>query len=177
MDNTFTQFLSEKFTNLFTVDQKEKYADQVWDILVQSYKPVGGLRGIKSKQFMIDNMPMWKIAAQDNKVLAAILYKDKGAGRKLVAVATDGSKQGKELLRNMIEQEFERSFFEVSGPFYGFMNKHFPQLVKKFTIHPDQVEKILGVTVSPTKDGWYKRVIQGNILEKIMLGTPGKAIK
>lgn len=177
MDNTFKQFITEKYYNAFTLDQKKKYVDQVWDILEQSYKPIGGLRGIKSKQDIVDTMPMWKLAVVDNKVLAALLYKDKGAGRKLVAVATNGTKAGKDVLREMTEQEFKRSFFEVSGPFFKFIEKNFPDLVKKYTIPPEQVEQILGKVVAPTKDGWYKRTIKGDILEKIMLGTPGKSIK
>lgn len=177
MDDTFTQFLSEKFYNAFTDDQKRKYADQVWDILVQSYKSLGGMRGISSKEDMIKNIPMWKIAKDHDEVLVAILYKDRGQGRKLVAVGTNGSPQSKELLHNMLKKEFERSYTEISGPLFSFMNKHFPDLVKKYTIPTDQVEKILNKTVAPTRDGMYKRVIQGQIREKIMIGTPGKTIR
>jgi len=175
---TFKQFLAEKFYNVFTADEKKKYADQVWDILVASYKNIGGLAGIDSKEDMIQNIAMWKVAVKDGKVLAAILYKDKegGHGRKLVAVGTDNSKEGKDLLRNTLKHEFTRSFMEVSGPFYKFMDKHYPDLVKQYTISPEQASKILDREVTPTKDGWYKRKIQGSTFEKIMLGTPGKQI-
>lgn len=176
MSNSLKTFLSEKFYNAFNREQKEKFADQVWEILVQSYKPIGGLRGIDSKEDMIANVPMWKVAYVKDKVLAVVLYKDKGQGRKLVAVATDGSIEGKDLLRNMMKDEFTRSFTEVSGPFFKFLNKHYPELVKQYTIPPEQVEKILGKKVVPTKNGFYKREIQGSILEKIMLGTPHKTI-
>lgn len=66
MSNTFTQYLTEKFHNLFSAEQKEQYADQVWDILNQSYKPIGGLRGIESKEDMIQSVPMWKVAVIDD---------------------------------------------------------------------------------------------------------------
>lgn len=176
MDGTFQTFLSEKFYNAFTREDKELYAQEVWDILVQSYKSIGGLRGINSKEDMIAKVPMWKIAIVDKKVVAVVMYKDKGTGRKLVAVGTDNSNEAKDLLKNMMTKEFERSFFEISGPFYKFINKHFPELVAKYTIPYDEVEKILNKPISPTKNGFYKREIQGDILEKIMIGTAHKTI-
>jgi len=172
----FSQFLAEKFYNVFTEDQKKKYADQVWDILVQSYKPIGGLRGIESKKDMIQNIEMWKVAKRDDKVVAVILYKDKGTGRKLVAVGTNGSTEGKSMLRDTLSHEFERSFMEVSGPFFSFLKKNYPDLVKQYTIPPEKAAEILGKEITPTKNGMYRRDIRGVTLEKIMLGTPGKTI-
>lgn len=174
--SSFKTFLAEKYDNVFSVEQKEKYADQVWEILVQSYKPIGGLKKIKNKEDMIKDFPMWKVARRKDSVLAVIIYKDKGDGRKLVAVGTDGTKEAKDMLHNMMEQEFTRSFFEVSGPLLKFLNKHFPQLVKQYTISPERAEEIIGKPVSPTEGGMYKRVIGGDIMEKMMLGTPGKRI-
>lgn len=43
---SFKSFLSESFVNAVNdknYDKKEKYVQQVWDILQQSYKSIGGI--------------------------------------------------------------------------------------------------------------------------------------
>jgi len=113
----FKQFLNEKMDNLFTTDQKQRYAQQVWDILQTSYKQAGGIHGsgFKNIEDMINNIPFWKISRTGDTVKAVVMYKEK-LGRKSVAGGTDGTPEGKEALAKMKEDELKtgRSFGEIS---------------------------------------------------------------
>jgi len=169
------QQLNERFINLFTKEDKQKYVDQVWDMLQTSYKSIGGIKGsgFSSKQDMIDNIPFWKIGTKDGIPQAAIMYKDVG-GRKSVAVGTNGSDKGKALLRDIIKNDFERSYGEKSSKLLAFVKKRFPDEVEKYTIPTDQVKKILpNKDIEAVDDKEYYRSIGKEKIKKRMIGTPG----
>lgn len=68
---SFSDFLVEHVENLSSSEAKEKYVDEVWQILQDSYKYCGGIHGsgFKSKQDMIDNVPFWKLQKKGGKNL------------------------------------------------------------------------------------------------------------
>ncbi len=180
MSLTFKEFLTETYINAFSANEKQPYADQVWEILKRSYKAISddGPVAIPSKEYMISNVPLWKIGTHGDKVLAVIMYKDHGKGRKVSSVGTDGSPESKAMLRDMMKNEFTRSYGEYSGPLYEFLKKHFRDLIKQYTIPPHEAAKLLDTTVTPTKDGFYRRTLpNGKEIEDIMIGTPGIPIK
>jgi hypothetical protein len=186
--------LIERFVNVLDVKEKESYADIVWDMIQTSYKPSGGIKGsgFSSKEDMFNNIPFWKIAKKNGKVVAVILYKDKG-GRKRVAAATDGSVEGKNMLARMMKDDLtqQRSYAEVSGPSLGFIIKKYGDGLSKHVILPSEAENILGVKLDypvPKDDKevvahpelhryFYIRDINGTPLTKLMMGTPGQSIK
>ena len=124
--------LLETYLNIFSSVEKKKYVDDVWDILQKSYQSIGGIKGngFENKETFISKLPFWKLLRKDGTIVAAIIYRDK-EGRKIVAVATDGSKEGKAGLIKMFKEELElkRSYFEISGPLlkylYNTLNKEF----------------------------------------------------
>ena len=71
------QHLNEAYVNLFKEDsfKKEKYVDDVWEMLQDSYRRMGGIKGsgFRNKQDMIDNIPFWKVIKVKGKVVAAFL--------------------------------------------------------------------------------------------------------
>lgn len=78
---TFKCFLSEGFKNLFTADQKRKYADEAFAQLQKSYEKVGGIHGngFANVEDFIKNIPFWKLRlGADGKIVSAAYYKDKG---------------------------------------------------------------------------------------------------
>lgn len=79
--------LNERFINALPNDDdiKQKFADQVWDVLQYSYRELGGLKGsgFNSKEDMIKNIPFWKMVTKNGVVHAVVMYKDRG-GRKSV---------------------------------------------------------------------------------------------
>lgn len=191
--------LVERFANLFIVDRndREKYVDQVWDILQKSYEKIGGIKGngFGSKEDMIEKIPFWKLGMDKGTVRAVGMYKDKG-GRKSVAVGTDGSPRGKELAADMMKNDLKRSYGEKSKAALGLVMKLYPfDVIEPFLQTPAQVIKLGVKNIIPVskisksdlpKDGQktlekfpeladyaYIREIGGEKIFKIMLGTPG----
>ena len=116
----FTEFLNEKYLNLFIntkdVISRNEYKDEVYELLQRAYKDIGGIKGngFNSDDDMVKNMPFWKIAKVKGKIVAIILYKDKN-GRKAVAMATDGSRDGILKLKDILKNELSRSYMEASS--------------------------------------------------------------
>ena len=141
---TYKEFISETFVNLIGDDQdKEKYVDEVWDILQKSYKPIGGIggTGFKNKQDMIDNIPFWKLGVKNGKVVAVNLYKDKG-GRKSVAFGTDGSPASAPIVKEIVAADLKRSFGEKSKAMLGKLMKTVPwDVLEPFLMTPEQAAK------------------------------------
>lgn len=200
---SFSQYISENYKNFIGVDSRvdrEKWADQVWDILQKSYAPIGGIKGsgFNSKQDMINNIPFWKIYTKGDKVVAVAFYKDKG-GRKSVAIATDGSDLGKKIVSDIYKSSLGVSYGEKSGAALGTMMKTIPwDVLKGFMFTPEQIEKITGDKVQTVSDFgydnldakdkftydkfpqlkpyFYVRELGGEMHLKVSMGTPNLKI-
>lgn len=191
----FQQYLQERFINLLPGDEseKQKHAEHVFGMLKKAYEPIGGIHGsgFKSPEDMVKNIPMWKMHHKDGKVRAVSLYKDK-EGRKRVAVATDGTAEGKAGLANMMRDDLKqhRSYGELSGPSLSFLKKQLPAgEMHKHLIPREHVAKISGEEIRnppandaelqkhpDLKDHLYQRKIGDEWHTKVMLGTVGKKI-
>lgn len=185
-----TEILVERFVNLLDPSKKEQYADRVYELIQQSYAPIGGQHGdgFASPQDMIDKIPMWKLVSRGGEIVAGAMYKDT-SGRKRVAVFTDGSQQGKAGLADIMRNDFGRAYFEVSGPSLRFMVKLLGEdFVRTYAKKPEQAEQILGRELDPAQPSaeldsypqlqnyFYSRSIGGQPHNKIMLGTTGRKI-
>lgn len=171
------QYLTETIDNLFTPDEKEKYSQQVFDLIKKSYEPVGGIHGngFASVEDMKNKIPMWKLFRRGDDIKVAMMYKDKG-GRKRVAIATDGSKEAKSMLAKMLVDEYKtgRAFGEVSDNSLKFIRRQFTENeFKKFVIPVDIVKQLLPDDEIEDIDGYfYTRNIGGHNHMKLMLGNP-----
>lgn len=149
-------------------------------ILQQSYAHIGGIKGsgFENVESMIKNIPMWKIIRKNNKIVAVILYKDKN-GRKLVALGTDGTKVGKDSLKDAIKGEIstKRSYGEVSDSALNFILKIFGDDFYQYVIDPKQAGKILNKEVTPLDNVSYTRKLGDKHHKKVMFGKPGQKIK
>jgi len=193
---TFKEFLlQERFINLFQSDKDErlKYVDEVWDLLQQSYAPIGGIHGsgFGSKEEMVAKLPFWKLIRKNDKIVTVVVYKDK-SGRKMVAGGTDGSKDGKKGLLEILTADLkqQRAFGELSGPLLNFLVKNVGETtIKDYLIDPKIVEKLTGDGIFSVpdddvhlkkfpllKDFFYQREIGGSLHTKIALGVPQKKI-
>lgn len=178
MKHNFYEFLAETYKNLLSNDLelKEKYVDQVWDMLQAAYAPLGGIHGngFKDKQDMIHNIPFWKLVVRGDHVTAVAMYKQKD-GRKRVAIATDGSTASKSDLANLLKADLTtgRSYGEVSGPSLKFITRIFGESeMKKYFVPVDIVKKILwDDEIKPVDDFTYARKIGGVWHEKVMIGN------
>lgn len=189
-------YLTERFINLFSDQEKEQYKDEVFAGLQQAYAAIGGLKGsgFTNAEDMVKNIPMWKLSRKDGKIVAGVLYKDKG-GRKIVASFTDGSVEGKKQLADILKNEFTRSYTEVSEAALGFIKKVAgADTIAKFAIPRDKVKSMLKLNddefttdvpegdrnikaLPDLKDFFYQRKIGGHFHTKIMLGNPTKIIR
>jgi len=200
------QIITERYVNAIGTDDramgiKRKYVDQVWDILQKSYAPIGGIKGngFRSPQDMM-SLPMWKLGVRDGQVHAVIMYKDR-AGRKSVAVGTDGSEESKWFIDDMYGRELYRSYGEKSKAALGKVMKMFPfDVIEPYLTSPDRVaemtpdEQIIPINDVARKD-WpadavmtlnrypqlidygYLRELGNEMVFKVMVGTPGNPIK
>jgi len=189
--NLFEELLSERYINAFSNKEKEIYKNDVWKMIQAAYAPIGGHKGkeFASPDTMVRMVPMWKLVKKNNIIVAAALYKDSG-GRKRIAIATDGSDEGRMEIRKLVADDFSRSFVEVSGPSFFSMSKHLgDDFLVKYAKTRAQAHKILGdqlFTPDPTDPMvvktpalakyMYSRMIGGHKHTKIMLGTSGKVI-
>ena len=176
--------INESIKNLFELDYalKNKYKQQVWDILQSSYATQGGIKGsgFSSADDML-NIPFWKLNVVNDEVLAVVMYKFKEAGtvdtdvRKLVALGTkfDITRKSEisKKLYDIMKNEFGRSLFEVSGLAEGYMKKNFPELFSKFKISFDKAEQIMNDDeLRKVNDYRYERKIGDVRYEKVLLG-------
>lgn len=184
--------LNEGYHNLFSEQDKEQHKQHVYDLVQSAYALLGCLKrsGFGSPDEMVKELPMWKLATHQGKLVAASLYKDTN-GRKRVASATDGSPEGKAKLADIMKSDLtqNRAYSEVSKESLKFHIKQLGQHLEQFMVHPDHVSEILGKPVSKNTDAsylsnypewthkyFYTREIGGNQEHKVMLGTPGKNI-
>jgi len=187
-----TDILVERFVNLLGDDpEKDKYVDVVWDMITKSYARIGGIqgKGFSSKEDLINNIPFWKLVRKDGDIVAGAFYRDK-AGRKRVAVATNGTDTGKVALASIMANDFDRAYFEVSDPSLGFMIKQVGlDFVQGYARSVEQAQQISGdeLQAPPADDphvvkypslanNFYQRDIGGHMHTKIMLGTAGNKI-
>ena len=165
--------LQETYINAFTDKDKEIYVDQVWALLQESYKSIGGIKGsgFESKEDMKNKIKLWKLNVENGKVKAGILYKDKNDARKSVAVFTDGSVKSKKVLTTMLKDDLGRSFIEVSHGLLKYMERKLPVFFKKYAIPTTKVPQILGKEITIIDEYHYERNINGSVITKVLLGT------
>lgn len=192
---TFKHFLNEGFKNLFTPEQKQKYAQEAFDQLHASYESVGGLlgSGFSSVEDFVKNIPFWKLRLNaQGKIIAGAYYKDKG-GRKRVAVSSDGSEAGKKYVAMTIVEDLAqgRAYGETSANSLSFAAKMVGyDMLRKFAMSPEKFAEVSGDEVFPVsendpevklhpqlKEFFYQREIGGEMHTKIAFGTPGKKIE
>lgn len=194
---TFKEYLSERFINLLPGDEekKQEHAAHVHGMLQAAYKDQGGIHGsgFNSPDDMVKKIPMWKLHRQGGKIRAASMYKDK-EGRKRVAIATDGSDEGKKAAASMMVDDLRqgRSYGEVSGKSLSFMKKHAGEHLRKHVKKYSEAEDILrkgGDEIRPVpdddpevtrhpeyRDHFYQRRIGNEWHTKLMVGSHGKKI-
>ena len=139
-----------------------------------AYSYAGGIigSGFATKKDMIENLPFWKLNVKDGKIIAVRMYKDKD-GRKAVASATDSSKEGVKIYREMVLQDLQRSYFEVSDKPLKSLQKLLGDKFYDYAIPVSIVKKKLkNDEIIPVDDYFYQREIGGKMKTKIMLGNP-----
>lgn len=173
--------LTERILNITSREDKEKYGEQVYQILQKSYAKIGGLKGsgFASVQDMINNIPFWKIVKKNGKIIVAHMYKDK-EGRKMVACGSDLEKDSRAITKRFLLDDIlrERAYMEVSSyaldAIRGLLTD---EEIKKYAIPAEKVKEIFpDKEVEVVSEYEYKRKIGGDNEIKMMFGTLHKPI-
>ena len=197
---TFSEYLQtnsneglvlEAFENLVgndkdTIKKKNAYKKEILDLLRKSYESIGGIKGsgFQNEKDMVKNIWFWKLWKQDGHPAAVIMYKDR-AGRKMVALGTDGSEKAKAAIKKMMFDEISlsRSYGEASGPALGMVRKIFGlgknapfegSPLEKYMVPAEMVGDILKKPVKPVSKYEYIRAIGGDDEKKVMFGVKYK---
>lgn len=183
-------FITEKYFNAFELEDKVKYAQEIWDMLQKSYAPIGGIRGagFNSVSDMVHSNHMFKVGLSGGRPVLVVIYKNKGGGRKLVALGTDSSKPGLLMAKETIKKEVltGRSYGEFSGPIFGTLKKLLPpEVLTQFLIPAKDVGPILkkdyvvgkgddmkSAPNDPYEEYYYQREIGGHMHTKVAYGDP-----
>ena len=195
---SFSTFVSlnERFVNLLPQheEEKHKHKHEVFNMLQHAYKDQGGIHGsgFKDPDDMVKNIPFWKIHKKEGKITSVSMYKD-SQGRKRVAVATNGTEEGKKSLTTMMGDDYKRNraHGEISGKSLSFMKKHvdvlkhaktFDQAKEYHAKKGDEVRKPSEddpeVKRHPElKDHFYQRKIGDEWHTKVLVGHTNKPIK
>lgn len=138
--------------------------------------------------YMVKHIKFWKLCIRNGTIKAVALYKDSD-GRKRVAIASDGTDEGKKELAKMMVADYtqKRMYGEISGASLSFLSRNID--VSKYVIPYHKVEAEFakkGESIYPVpdsdqelkrhptlKDGFYQREIGGQMHTKIMLGKIG----
>ena len=164
-------YLNESFVNLWDKSDKEKYADEIWEILQKSYEKIGGFKSYEDKEDMIKDSSLWKIVKKDGKIVFVSVYKDK-FGRKAVALGTDGSDTGKKYFKEVkdADMNLKRSWAEVSGSVEHYLSKKHSdsKVSNKFA------KELTGKEIISKNDDkfHYTRKIANHEHEKVIYGYP-----
>lgn len=168
----------EKYINIDPqdVEQKKKYLKDVEKILSISYGNIGGPVNISSYEELLEPKYFWKLNKRDGKIVALCIYKVSNGGRKISLCGCDGTPEGKERLYALLGEDVTQEARKTWGEFSGAI-EHIYKDKLGATIIPNYVAKeILNKlgkdVISLNPDGvHYTRIINGNEVEKVMLGN------
>lgn len=171
--------LNEHYVTVTNNNDMNKYVDIVWDMLQNAYKEIGGFLTAKTKDELIKKSSLWKLVRRNNNIVAVAIYTSKKGGRKLIAVATDGTTMGKDALYSIIKEDIKmmnqrQAWAEVSGKMEYLYNKMGGVVIpSKYVQNILKDKEIFG----QKDDGHYSRNIKGEPHEKIMFGWIDPEIK
>lgn len=193
----FSEFrtLNEGFHNFLPsdIDKKRDHAEEVHAMLSKAYADQGGIKGtgFESPESMVQNIPMWKLHKQDGKIRSVAMYKDSD-GRKRVAIATDGTPEGKASAAKVVDADLrkQRAHMEVSGKSLSVLKKmvsigdfarSYEDAEKFHASRGDKIERPDDndpevVRHPELKHFMYSRELGGEKKTKIMLGKQGLKI-
>lgn len=172
--------INEHFVTLNRNDEMEFYMDEVWELLQNAYKDIGGFLTAKTQNDLIRKSSMWKLVRRPQQgIVAVAIYTSKNGGRKLIAVATNGTIEGKDALYSIIKEDIKmmnqrQAWAEVSGAMEYLYNKFGGVVVPSKYVQDILRDKEI---IEPEDDGHYSREIMGEKHRKIIYGWIDPEIK
>ena len=167
-------FDKNQWVNL-TDEEKEEFADEIFDLINTAYAPIGGNPNYKSSNDVVDSereANYMVIDLDDDPEFDAVkISKSKGAGNKSVAMGHDDTPPAKSAAVNItaIMLKEPGHYVEVSGKLKDIlMSKGVPVVTDKETIE----KAMAGKEIEMKDDGTYSRMIGGEKHTKTLMGNP-----
>ena len=167
-------FDKNQWVNL-TDEEKEEFADEIFDLINTAYTPIGGNPNYKSSNDVVGGereANYMVIDLDDDPEFDAVkISKSKGAGNKSVAVGHDDTPPAKSAAVNItaIMLKEPGHYIEVSGKLKDIlMSKGVPVVTDKETIE----KAMAGKEIEMNDDGTYSRMIGGEKHTKTLMGNP-----
>ena len=166
--------VSENITTMF---EKSFIADEVFQVLTDSYKNVKGGLHFKNVDELILKTSSWQLIYFEERVVGAIIYKAK-KGLKLVAlgvstfVPKNVRENVKKLLALTLKESFRKVWMEVSEGFEKFVLNIGGD---KFMVKNRFASTLTGKTIIKLGDNGFhysREVVDGVIKSKVIIGTP-----
>lgn len=162
------------------VDKMYAMEDPCWEMMKSAYSYLAtkecptGIINVNKWSDLVDEADMMKIGKVGGKIVACQLYKMKHGGRKAFVGCCDGSTEGKRIFTQIFVEDFKvegrNGYLEVSGKAESWLINKLG--FGKYMVPVDKVAEILGKDIIPGEDGYhYKRMIGGELHEKIMIGN------
>jgi hypothetical protein len=167
-------FDKNQWVNL-TDEEKEEFADEIFDLINTAYTPIGGNPNYKSSNDVVGGereANYMVIDLDDDPEFDAVkISKSKGAGNKSVAMGHDDTPPAKSAAVNItaIMLKEPGHYIEVSGKLKDIlMSKGVPVVTDKETIE----KAMAGKEIEMNDDGTYSRMIGGEKHTKTLMGNP-----
>lgn len=168
--------ITERFININSKEEMEKYIDKIWDMMQRTYSYLdGGFATASSPEELIRKTHYAKLVKKNDTIIAAALYKD-SHGRKGIAKGSDGTKEGLMAVKQIYveDMKFNRAWGELSGKAESFALKN-----GGIPVPNTMAAELLGKEIkSLNPDGFhYTREIGGADHEKIIVGNVNKEVE
>ena len=158
-----------------TDDEKDEFADEIFDLINTAYSPLGGHPNYKSPTDVVGaegEANYMVIDLDDDDDLDAVkVDKNRAGGNKSVAMGHDGSSPAKSAAVNItaIMLKEPGHYVEVSGKSKDIlMSKGVPVVTDRDTI----MRVLKGKDIEMNDDGTYSRHIGGERHTKTLMGNP-----
>jgi hypothetical protein len=151
----------------------DEYKKQILKLIQTAYAPIGGnLKFNTVSDITKAGGQFFKVVDldSDDDIDAVLVYKNRDAGNKGVAMGHDGSRLSKSHSTKKILNDLNRKYYflEASGP----MEKLLLKANVPYVDNENIVKKILKKEIEWVGDGKYYRDISGNKVQKRLFGTP-----
>ena len=158
-----------------TDEEKEEFSDEIFDMIDNAYKDIGGNPNYKSVSDVTGNEGSANYTVidldDDDDIDAVKVSKQRSGGVKSAAMGHDGSKPAKSAVVNFTSLMLKEPghYIEVSGRLKDILIAKGVPLVTD----GDSIKRLLkGKEIELNGDGTYQRKIGGEVHTKVIMGNP-----
>lgn len=172
LNETKSSLPKNKWVTLSAADVS-KYEKEIFDLIYNAYKPIGGHPNFKSKTDVKTGADSYIVIDldDDNEIDALAGVKKSSVGSKFVATGHDGEKASKSaVINHKVNTLKKRGYYvEVSGKLDDILRgKGLTPITDEATVRA----ALKGKDIEWVGNGYYKRKIASNVFTKIMFGKP-----